>query len=492
MVQKAIVIGAGVAGLAASIRLARKGLETHVFEANEFAGGKINSKTINGFRFDQGPSLLTCPEYIEDLYNLCGKDFSTFEMAKLESSFRYFFNDGTIVDLTPDRRQVVDEIALKMGENPVYVRRYLQKAEKNYKLIAPLFIEKSLHRWRKLFGKKLAKALWHLPSYKLFSTMNQENARAFRNPRTAQIFNRFAQYNGSHPYLAPAMMNMISHLEINLEPYLPKRGMIQVTESLVGLAKELGVQFHMQEPVEKIQIQDGQVKGIETSKGSFDADFVVSNMDVAFTYEKLMPQEKRPKKILAQEKSSSTVAFHWGINKQFDQLEVHNMIFSDTDKEEFDKVFIDKSMHEAPSLYLYISSKAVEGDAPEGKENWFVLLNAPINVGQNWDQHITEKRAYVIKKMSELLGEDITPLIEAESVLDPRIIEEKYSGKQGSIYGNASNSRFSAFYRHPNYSKHVKALYFAGVSVHPGGGIPLALNSAKIACDCLFEDWGIN
>ena len=412
-------------------------------------------------------------------------------MAELNSSFKYFFNDGTVIRLTHDRRQVVDEIAGKLGEDRIVVENYLKKAEKNYKLIAPLFIERSLHRWRKLFGKKLRKALANLPSYKLMSTMHQENTRFFKNPRTVQIFNRFAQYNGSHPHMAPAMLNMISHLEINTQPFLPKRGMIQITDSLVRLAKESGVTFHFNEAVEEISVKDKQIEGVKTMKGSYASDYVVSNMDISFTYEKLLPNAKHPKKILAQEKSSSVLAFYWGIKKNFDQLDVHNMIFSDTDKEEFDAVFHDKSIHKEPSIYLYISSKVVKGDAPEGCENWFVLLNAPINQGQNWDQHIEEKRVFVLQKMSTLLGEDISQLIEIEEILDPRIVEAKYSGKYGSIYGNASNNRFSAFYRHANYSKDIKGLYFAGVSVHPGGGIPLALNSAKIACECLFEDYNL-
>ena len=488
MPKKAIVIGSGIAGLAASIRLAQRGIETHVFEANNFLGGKINSRTIEGYRFDQGPSLLTCPEYIEDLYKLCGKDFSSFEMATLKTSFKYFFNDGIVIELTHDRRQVVNEIASKLGENRATLENYLNKAEKNYKLIAPLFIEKSLHRWKKLFGKNLRKALASLPSYKLMSTMHQENARCFKNPRTIQIFNRFAQYNGSHPHLAPAMMNMISHLEINTHPYLPKNGMIQVTDSLVQLAEGLGVKFHLNEPVKEIIVENKRICGVKTPNRNYESDFVISNMDISFTYEKLLSKMRQPKKILSQEKSSSVLAFYWGINKRFDQLEVHNMIFSDNDKEEFDAVFYEKTIHEKPSIYLYISSKVVEGDAPNGCENWFVLINAPINQGQDWDQHISEKRAFVQQKMSNLLGEDISTLIEVEEVLDPRIVEAKYSGKYGSIYGNASNSRFSAFYRHANYSKDIKGLYFAGVSVHPGGGIPLALCSAKIACECLFED----
>lgn len=167
------------------------------------------------------------------------------------------------------------------------------------------------------------------------------------------------------------------------------------------------------------------------------------------------------------------------------------MFFSNEDKQEFDAVFLDKQIHSEPSLYLYISSKINPSDAPQGCENWFVSMNAPIDQGQDWDQIISEKREFIIQKLSKALDTDIRSLIEVESVLDPRMIEKQYSGKNGSIYGNASNNRFSAFYRHPNYSKRIKGLYFAGVSVHPGGGIPLALNSAKIACDCLFEDFSL-
>lgn len=489
MQKKAVVIGAGVAGLATAIRLANKGIETHVFEANNFPGGKINSRTIKGYRFDQGPSLLTCPEYIEDLYKLCGKDFSKFEMAELDLSFKYFFNDGTEIELGSDRSKVVAELEEKLGENPDVIQKYLSKAEKNYNLISPLFIEKSLHRWTGLFGKKLVKALAHLPSYKLFSTMNDENAKAFKNPRTVQIFNRFAQYNGSHPYKAPAMLNMISHLEVNTPPFLPKNGMIQVTEALFELAKEQGVQFHFDEKVEEIVVVDKHINGVRTSQQIMECDFVVSNMDVSFTYERLLKNEKRPERILNQEKSSSVLAFHWGIKKSFNQLHVHNMFFSDNDEGEFDDVFDTKTISEDPSFYLYISSKAIPNDSPKDCENWFVLINAPIQNGQNWNEQIKLKRDFVIKKMSKVLNEDIASLIEVEETLNPHDIEQRYFGKQGSIYGNASNNRFSAFYRHPNYSKKIKGLYFAGVSVHPGGGIPLALNSANIACKCLFDDF---
>ena len=491
MNKKAIVIGAGLAGLAASIRLAKKGIETHVFEANSFPGGKINSLKMDGYRFDQGPSLLTCPEYIEDIYKLCERDFNSFETSDEVFAFKYFYKDGVTIELKNGREQAIAEIVEKLGEDEKAVRKYLEKAELNYNLIAPLFIEKSLHRWTKLLGKKLVKALAKLPKYKLLSTMSEENEKFFKNPRTVQIFNRFAQYNGSHPYLAPAMLNMISHLEINRGPCQPKKGMIQVAEAIYEMALAEGVQFHFNEKVEEIIVEDKRIRGIKTNLGMYDSDFVISNMDVAFTYQKLLANQRQPKKILAQEKSSSAIVFYWGIKQTFPELNVHNMIFSDRDRQEFDAVFNDKKISEEPSLYLYISSKIAKSDAPEGCENWFVSMNAPINQGQNWDAIVDTQREFIIQKLSNMLNVDVRSLIECEKVLEPRILESQYSGQFGSIYGNASNNRFAAFYRHPNYSKRIKGLYFAGVSVHPGGGIPLALNSAKIACECLFEDFGV-
>ena len=491
MKKKAIIIGSGIAGIATSIRLANKGIETHIFESNAFPGGKINSKYIDGYRFDQGPSILTCPEYIEELYKLCGEDFGTFKMAKLKSSFKYFFDDGLEILLKNDRKSIVKEISTKLHENPEQIEKYFDKAESNYKLIAPLFIEKSLHRWKKLIGKKLIKALFHIPKYKLFKTMDQENSSLFKNKRTAQIFNRFAIYNGSHPHYAPAMLNMISHLEINIGPYLPKGGMIQLIESLVYLAKKQGVKFHFNEKVEKINLNKNKILGISTKKKQYFSDFVISNMDISLTYEKLLPNSKHPKKILAQERSSSAIVFYWGLDRSFDELDVHNMIFSDQEKEEFDSIFHKKITPEKPYIYINISSKIVKNDAPNGCENWFVLINAPINTGQNWDNEIKVKREFIIQKMSKLLNTDIRKNIKVEEILDPRKIEDLYNSKFGSIYGNASNNRFSAFYRHPNFSKKIKGLYFVGVSVHPGGGIPLALCSAKIATECLVEDYNL-
>jgi phytoene dehydrogenase-like protein len=212
-------------------------------------------------------------------------------------------------------------------------------------------------------------------------------------------------------------------------------------------------------------------------------------MDIHYTYEKLLPTIKAPAFLLKQEKSSSAVVFYWGMQQSFPELGVHNIFFAADYQAEFRAIFETKTLFADPTIYIHISSKVEEQDAPAGKENWFVMVNAPINVGQDWDHEIQLLRTRILKKLSQSLGTDIEPLIEVEQINEPRLIEKNYLGKQGSIYGNASNNAFSAFLRHPNFSKQLKGLYFAGVTVHPGGGIPLAINSAKIVARCVQEDY---
>jgi phytoene desaturase len=337
---------------------------------------------------------------------------------------------------------------------------------------------------------KLFKALARIPKYKLNKTMHEENAGIFKNPKTVQLFNRYSTYNGSSPFKAPAMLNMIQHLELNEGVYLPKNGMVQIARSLHELAVSQGAQFNFNEKVSRINHNGESVSSLETSEGTYEFDIIVSNMDVLFTYKNLLKDlNKHPEKILDQERSSSAMVFYWGIKKQFPELGVHNMFFAEDYKEEFKSIFETKTLYDDPSIYIHITSKEKAEDAPEGKENWFTMINCPINTGQDWKEYRKQCKASIVNRLSKELDCNIEELIEEEFVMDPPFIEEKYSGAMGSIYGNSSNNKYAAFYRHANFSKQLKGLYFVGVTVHPGGGIPLALNSAKIAYQCFEEDF---
>jgi phytoene desaturase len=485
--KKVAIIGAGIAGIASAIRLAHKGYQVSVFEANAYAGGKLSSFEQQGYRFDAGPSLFTLPHLVTELFELVGKNPADFfEYEQLTEVCRYFWEDQTRLTAWAEPEKFAKEVEEITGEKADKILKFLKDAAFKYEVLDGLFLQDSLHKLSTWTSKKALKGYLNLPKLGIFGTMSAANEKLFQNPKIVQLFNRYATYNGSDPYQTPATLNIIPHLEYNLGAFFPKKGMVSITDSLVKLAKSLGVEFYFETKVEEIeapQPPEGeffslQLSGQNSPSGGWGA--VVSNMDVTHTYRKLLPKAPHPDFLLNQPKSSSGVIFYWGIKQQFPELDLHNILFSEDYRKEFKTMFEDKTIYHDPTVYINITSKHKTDDAPEGCENWFVLINAPANEGQDWDKIIAETKQNVIHKIKRTLGVDISQLIECESILDPRTIESKTSSAQGALYGNSSNNRYAAFLRHANFSSKIKNLYFVGGSVHPGGGIPLALSSAKI------------
>jgi phytoene desaturase len=301
-----------------------------------------------------------------------------------------------------------------------------------------------------------------------------------------QLFNRYATYNGSNPYKAPALMNMISHLEFNTGAFLPQNGMHQITEHLVTLAEELGVTMKYNEQVDEIIVKENKAVALKSNDQEHHSDLIASDLDIHTVYQHLLPQKYLPKKLLRQEKSSSAYVFYWGINKEFDVLGLHNILFSEDYKKEFDCLFNHDRPSEDPTIYINITSKYCKQDAPAHCENWFVMVNVPHNKKPTIDYAET-LRKNIVTKINRVLKTDIEKYIVSESKLDPIDIAQQTSSYGGSLYGNSSNNKFAAFLRHANYSSKIKGLYFVGGSVHPGGGIPLCLWSAKIASQLITE-----
>lgn len=476
-----VIIGAGISGIAAAIRMQNKGYAVSVFEANAFAGGKLSTESNKGYRFDMGPSVFTMPEFVDELFILSNKNpRDYFNYNALDLVYRYFFEDGELIDAYHGKERYAEEMALKTKDKKEEIIHYLNKTSEMYDLTAEVFLHNSLHKFKNYFTKAIAKGLLNFGKIGAFDTMNGANEKAFKDKKLVQILNRYSTYNGSSPYLAPATLNVISHVEIEKGAYYPVGGMFSITSSLINLAKDIGVQFNFSTPVREILIENKKAKGIRTDKEIKYFDVVISNMDVYNTYQKLLPQVKKPIKTLNQPKSSSGIIFYWGIKNNFKELGLHNILFSENYREEFDTIFSKKAIYDDPTIYLNITSKHTPADAPEGCENWFSFINVPNNSGQDWDKLVNEAREKMIKKINRMLKTDIRPMIECEMVFDPRVIEGRTSSAFGAIYGNSSNNKFAAFMRHPNFSKNISNLYFCGGSVHPGPSIPLCLLSAKI------------
>ncbi|TAD84897.1 MAG: phytoene desaturase [Bacteroidetes bacterium] len=480
----AIVIGAGVGGLASAIRLAAKGYAVQVFERNAYPGGKLSAFQQQGYLFDAGPSLFTQPQNIEELFALCNQPMAAyFKYQSVPVACQYFFANGKQLTAHANAQRLAANMHIQLGENAEAVINYLSRAQNAYQHIGEFFLNNSLHRLKTYLNTALLKALWHTRLGYLTKSLNRFNTRAFRTPEAVQLFNRYATYNGSNPYKAPAMLSMIPHLEMNEGTFYPNGGMISITNALVALATKMGVQFHFSTPVLAINRQQGQVQGVQTAQGNHVAALVVSNGDVYFTYKHLLNQPALAAKLLKQERSSSALIFYWGVKHSFEQLQLHNIFFTADYKQEFDCIFKKGTVAADPTVYINITSKMEANQAPAGCENWFVMVNVPAHKQQDWAVLQQQVRKAVIAKLSRVLAVNLESLIATEAILNPIMIEERTASYRGSLYGTSSNSPLAAFFRHANFTKRIRGLYFVGGSVHPGGGIPLCLKSAKIMAE---------
>lgn len=492
MKKKICVIGAGLGGLSAAIRLANRGFEVDLYEQNSKPGGKAGEIKEMGYRFDTGPSLLTMPQVIKDLFSECGENIDDYlSINRLELICKYFYPDGSIINAYSDQDKFGKEIDEKTSDNSASLDKYLTYCKTIYELAGDLFLTKDPSSISTYLNSKALKTLLNVGKIDPFRTINEANKSFFKDQRLVQLFNRYATYNGSDPYLAPATLNIIPHVEYNQGSFIPDGGIYSISKALNKLAEKKGVNIFLNQKVDEIILENREVKAIKVNDKIIKYDKIISNVDVNFTFKNLIKnfESRESKRYEKKLPSFSGLVFYWGIKKEFPELETHNILFSKDYRKEFDDLFNNKTIHNDPTVYIYISSKLNKDDAPAGKENWFVMVNAPHIQNQNWDNEIKTARKNVVKKINNFLNTDIESLIEFEKIMSPVDIQDRTGSYLGSIYGISSNDKFAAFMRQSNKSKTVKNLYFCGGSAHPGGGIPLVILSGKIVSDIIESEY---
>ncbi|HQV30283.1 MAG TPA: phytoene desaturase family protein [Calditrichia bacterium] len=490
--QEVAVIGGGLGGLATAIRLAHAGFSVSLYEKNQRIGGKMNEHRQAGFRFDTGPSLLTMPFVIDNLFEDLGLDRRQYlDIQPIDPLCRYVWPDGQQLDASANLEKMQEAIA---AISPDDARRYpdfLDYSRRIYEVTGRIFLETAIHEPAKLFsGENISR---FLKFYQIdpLRTVDQGIRRFFKDPKIIQLFNRYATYNGSNPFRAPATLNIISWVEYGLGGYYIRGGMYRLVEVLGELAQQLGVRIHTGTAVEKILHHRGRVTGVHIAGEKVTADVVVCNADVVEAHRTLMDGvDGRRKRLEKLEPSISGMVFLWGVEGNFPELAHHNIFFSGDYHREFDRIFEDREIPHDPTIYLAVTSKTDRDHAPGKAENWFVLLNMPyLNEGQNWDLATRRMREVVLRRFREM-GIDLAPRLVTESVFTPETFQETYASNRGSIYGISSNNRSTAFKRPANRSRDVEGLYFTGGSSHPGGGIPLVLLSGKITAGLILEKAG--
>ncbi len=464
------------------------GLSVLIVEKNSRHGGKLEQLEWEGYRWDKGPSLFTLPEQVDELFLLFDKnprDF--FNYKKVENSCHYYFNDGSNFLLKGDAETRNEDFIKHFYERDGRAAiDYVQKAEKTYNAIGGLFIDYPKYGLKNLFDKALITKYPMLMSRKVRGSLNALNQDSFENPNLIQLFDRYATYNGSSPFQASGLYSMIAHLEINNGTFFPTNGMRSIVDSLYDLAIAQGVDFAFNEP--SIAISQETV-GYKTklSNSTIEAERVVSAIDCVTFYKNVLKNEKLAAKYAAKERSSSAIIFYWAVEKVIPELQLHNILFSSSYEREFNSIFKFGEMPKDPTVYLHVSSVANPKDAPTNGQNWFLMINTPAGVVPS-DEQKKNLRKMIHRLIQEKFSVDISQAVLHEKVWDAAGIEADTGSFMGALYGASSNAKLAALTRHGNTSKKYKNAYFVGGTVHPGGGIPLVLKSAKIVANIIEKE----
>jgi phytoene desaturase len=483
-----IIIGAGIGGLSAAIRLASAGQRVIVLEANAAVGGKMSEIRTDGFRWDTGPSVITMRHVFEEMFAGRLADYLT--LVPVDPLTRYFYPDGTRFDALANREAMTEVLRqFADADDAAGYLNYLDYAKRIHEITGGVFIYNDPPTlWR------VARTpLRDMPAVDPLRTMHGAIQSFVKSPKLRQFLGRFATYVGASPYLAPATLNVIADVELSGGVWYPQGGIYAIARAFQRRAEELGVEIRTGCAVRQIDVRDGAVTGVTLADGSqIAASAVIANVDVATVYEKLLPRAaikpRRVRQLTSVEPSCSGFILLLGVEGQHAELAHHNIFFSSDYRREFDDIFARGVPPDDPTIYVSITSKTDPDHAPEGCENWFVLVNAPaVDARFAWATQAAAYRDHVLERLAAY-GYDVRGKIRMEKMLTPVDIAGLTGARRGALYGASSNDKFSALRRPHNRARDVRGLYFAGGTTHPGGGVPMVTLSGKVAAQMLLAD----
>jgi phytoene desaturase len=489
MTLPVIIVGGGLGGLATAIRLAAQGRRVTLLEKNERVGGKLNLVQEAGYTFDTGPSLLTMPWVIEELFATAGRRMADYlALEQIEPTCRYLWPDGTRFDAWQRLPQLIQEVERLSPADVPGLFRFLAHTARIYDAVADTFLLKPFDGLAELLTPKLA---WNGPRIDALRSVDAAVRSFFRSPHLRQVFNRYATYNGSSPYLSPATFNVIAYIEFAEGGWYVRGGMYALAAALQRLACELGVEIRTCAPVAELLLEGGAARGVRLESGEeLRAGQVVVNADPRYAYQALVPGQPATAARLARlEPSCSGFVLFLGVSRQYPQLAHHNIFFSADYPREFAAIFQKGVPAADPTVYVAATSVTDPEHAPPGHTNLFVLVNAPaLGPRVNWAREAQPYRDLVIAKLERMGLDGLRDAVAYEQIWTPADIATRYNAAGGAIYGLASNNPFSAFMRPPLRARGTRGLYFVGGGTHPGGGIPLVLLSGRAVAERVCED----
>ena len=479
--KKAIVIGGGLGGLAAALRLSAAGWRVTLCEQSASLGGKMNERRSEGFRFDTGPSLVTMPWIFEELFETLGLRLRDhLELTPLRPLARYAFADGTTFDYTTEMPAWFDTIRRLEPADVDGFLRYMRLGARLYELSRGTFLRRPMTDPPD--GVALA-AMTHFPLRHAWGNYDETVRHHFHDPRLRQLFNRYPTYVGSSPYRCPATLTLIPFIEYAFGGWYVQGGLYRMIECLAEIAGQRGVEIRLESPVTAIEHRMRRITGVQLASGiGLPAHAVVLNGD-ASTAPILLGETTNALPIA--ERSLSGLVFLIGVGRKLPELHHHNVYFSADYPAEFGQLFDDRVFPDDPTVYVNVPSRSDPTCAPKSGETLFVMANAPAS-DLPWDDHtVTYARGCVMERLRSNGFPDIESDIVTEQVITPQHMAARYGMPGGAIYGRHSHGWRRAFWRQPNRDGYYKGLYYVGGGSHPGGGTPIVLLSAQIVTELM-------
>lgn len=488
--RSAIIIGAGIGGIATAAHLAQRGMHVTVLEKNRRPGGRCDTFTRDGHRFDTGPTLLVMPLVYEAEFATLGASWrERLNAQQVDPTYQLVFDDGRQLALTSDLRAMRQQLeSLEPGSFEGFLR-YMQEGQRHYDLAMRRLVERDFRSASDFFTFSNLSLLFRVKALiRHYANMSGY----FRQPRLKAAFTFQDIYMGLSPFEAPATFSMMPYSELAHGVWYPQGGMYRVVEALVEIAREAGVEFAFDTAVERIEVNGAHTQGVILADGRrLTAQVVIANADLPYVYRSLLPDRSDAERLAHKRFSCSVVSFFWGVDKTYPELGPHTLFLTDHYRENFEDIVQRLALSDNPSLYVHAPARLNPAAAPAGQDT----LIAIVPVGhldetgeQNWQDIRQRARQAVLDRLATLGITDLEAHLKFEVNYTPLSWRKRYNLMKGATHGLSHTLTQLAYLRPHNRHPRYHNLYFVGASTHPGTGIPTALISARLVADRIMSD----
>jgi len=488
-----VIVGAGPGGLATAMLLARSGVRVTVVEKHARVGGRTATMEQDGFKFDIGPTFFLYPRVLREIFATAGYDFDReVPMTRLDPQYRLVFGAGGQIDATPDVARMEREIAAISPGDAVRFKEFLTRNRAKLEGFLPI-LEAPFESWRDLMRPELMRLL---PLMKPWLSLDGDLRTHFQDERIRLGFSFQSKYLGMSPFRCPSLFSILSFLEYEHGVFHPVGGCGAVTAAMARLCEEMGVEMLLDEPVEEVLVQHGKATGVRTSKRTLAADSVVMNADFADAMRTMVPAKHRRKwsdtKIASKEFSCSTFMMYLGIEGRFEDVAHHTIYLAKDYQQNLRDIESLHRLSDDPSFYVQNACITDETLAPKGCSTLYVLLPVTHESPHvDWAKETPRFRDLALKQMERIGLTGVRERIVTERVMTPSGWREEFGLHRGATFSMAHSLRQMLHLRPHNRFEDVQGMYLVGGGTHPGSGLPVIFQSARISSRLLLEDLGV-